>query len=264
MNSLIFANQHLLRITLFIVIFAVIALIENYWPKKTVSRKTRWRRNFSLLATDIIAVRILLPVTIVEVAFIANTYSIGLFNVISIPFWVNVLCTVLIFDLLIYTQHVLFHKVSPLWKIHRVHHTDTGFDATTGVRFHPLELLLSSLLKIIGVLILGPAVVAVIVYEILLNSFSLVTHGNTGLPFGLDRAVRKVLVTPDMHRIHHSIHKRETDSNYGNVLSCWDRIFGTYIDQPQDGQWAMRLGLEDYRDEQSQKIQSLLLLPLKP
>ncbi len=264
MNSIIVENQHLFRITLFIIIFTVIAIVESYWPKTKASRKPRWGRNFSLLAADIIAVRILLPVTIVEIAFIANTYSIGLFNIINIPFWANVVCTVLIFDLLIYAQHVLFHKITPLWKIHRVHHTDIEFDATTGVRFHPLELLLSTLLKIVGVLILGPAVVAIIVYEILLNSFSLVTHGNIALPFGWDRRIRKVWVTPDMHRIHHSIHKRETDSNYGNVLSCWDRIFGTYIDQPEDGQQAIRFGLDRYRDRQSQKIQSLLLLPLKP
>ena len=256
-------ENHTVRIVLFLLIFAVILAFEQYLPKRKLQlpRTKRWSRNFSLLAVDIAAVRILLPATLAETAFIANSHSIGLFNIVPVPFLANVLITILCFDLLIYAQHCIFHKIKPLWKIHRVHHTDTELDATTAVRFHPAEILLSTLLKMAGILILAPHVAAIVLYEILLSSAAIFTHGNIRLPAKLEKITRMLFVTPDMHRIHHSVHPQETDSNYGNLFSCWDRIFRTYTGNPRDGQQKMQIGLAYYRDEEHQKIQSLLLLP---
>ncbi|MDZ7736662.1 MAG: sterol desaturase family protein [Gammaproteobacteria bacterium] len=175
--------------------------------------------------------------------------------------WLAVVVSFLALDLLIYGQHIAFHKIPWLWRLHRVHHTDTAIDATTGVRFHPIEIVLSMLLKMLGVALLGAPVLAVILFEVVLNATSLFNHANINLPLDIDRWLRRVVVTPDMHRVHHSVVRRETDSNFGFNLPWWDRLFGTYRAQPQAGHLQMRIGLDIFRDRRSRWLHWLLLQP---
>jgi sterol desaturase/sphingolipid hydroxylase (fatty acid hydroxylase superfamily) len=179
------------------------------------------------------------------------------------PHWLAVVACVLALDLLIYGQHVAFHKVAPLWRLHRMHHADLDIDVTTGARFHPVEILLSLGIKLIAVLALGAPPLSVLLFEVLLNATSMFNHANLALPGWLDRMLRWVLVTPDMHRVHHSWHRDETDSNFGFSLSWWDRVFGTYRDQPRDGHQGMTIGLADFRDPADLRLDRMLLQPLR-
>lgn len=250
---------------IFILVLILIISLEYFLPRRQLklSKKKRWSTNFLLLLTDVFFVRLLLPVATVETAVIAQAHNIGLLNQFELPVMVNIVITIIVFDVFIYGQHVLFHKVNLFWSMHRVHHTDLEYDVTTGIRFHPAEIVISMLIKMLGILILGPAVIAIVIYEIVLSSASIFTHGNLRLPYNTDGLIRKIFITPDMHRIHHSVYRQETDSNYGSLFSCWDRLFKTYTDQPRDGQLDMTIGLEYFRDEQSQQYPSLLLLPIK-
>jgi sterol desaturase/sphingolipid hydroxylase (fatty acid hydroxylase superfamily) len=178
-----------------------------------------------------------------------------------VPFWAAFIASLLLLDLSIYAQHVVFHKVPILWRLHRMHHTDLDFDVTTALRFHPLEIVLSMLVKLAVVGLLGAPAVAVLVFEVLLNATAMFIHGNVGLPPRFDRALRRLVVTPDMHRVHHSIRREETDSNFGFNLSWWDRLFGTYRDQPRDGHAGMTIGLEYFRDWRATRLDGLLMQP---
>ena len=200
------------------------------------------------MAVDTLLVRILFPTTAVGLALLAEARGFGLFNVVALPAWVAVVASVVILDLAIYLQHVLFHAVPALWRLHRMHHADLEFDVTTGLRFHPIEILLSMLIKFAVVAALGAPALAVLIFEVLLNATSMFNHGNVRIPAGLDRVLRWLVVTPDMHRVHHSILSRETNSNFGFNLPWWDRLFGTYRAQPAAGHEAMTIGIEQFRD----------------
>ncbi|MEM7027633.1 MAG: sterol desaturase family protein [Pseudomonadota bacterium] len=249
-EEFVISQQATIRLGIFVLLIAVFTLLEYLLPRlqfdgrQSLNRKST---NIALLIIDIIALRLLIPLAAFELAIWMKTQGWGLFNFIALPIWFNVIISIIVFDLLIYLQHVAFHKYSILWRIHRVHHTDLQFDVTTGVRFHPIEIVLSMCYKLVAIFLLGPAAIAIILYEILLNSASLFTHSNLSIGKKTDGLLRKVFVTPDMHRVHHSSIKIETDSNYGNLFSCWDKIFHTYIAQPQAGHDNMVIGLENSR-----------------
>lgn len=221
----------------------------------------QWR-NVTLVLISSAVVYLLVPVTTVAFAASAASSGMGLFNQLDLPFSLELLIGIVLLDLAIYWQHRLFHMLPWLWRIHRVHHNDTGFDATLGLRFHPAEILLSLLYKLALVAVLGVSPWTVLLYEILLASFALITHADLSLPPRLERLVRHVLVTPDWHRVHHSVYRQETDSNYGNILSVWDRLFATYVPQPRDGHVHMTIGLPSFREPREQTVLALLRQPL--
>ena len=259
-------QQSLLRMIVFFVLLVLFLSLEHYWPRRKVATGTNVQRrwyNLFLMTINISALRIFIPLALFQAALFANSENIGLFNWLGLPLWVNMVLSILLFDLLIYLQHVAFHKFPILWRIHRIHHTDLQFDVTTGVRFHPFEILLSMLYKFLAVMLFGPAAIAIILYEVLLNAFALFTHSNLGLPARLDLLLRHVVVTPDMHRVHHSVIKLETDSNYGNIFSFWDKLFSTYRDQPEQGHENMQIGLLEYRLQEQLKVMTLLALPFR-
>jgi len=241
--------------------------LELIWPRRKADDKYQSRRlnNIFLLVVDFIAARLLVPYAAFEVAVFAAEKEIGLFNMISLPLFLNVVLTVIVFDLLIYIQHVVFHKINFLWCIHRIHHIDLDFDVTTGVRFHPFEIVLSLFYKLVAVYLIGPVAFAIILYEIMLNGAALFTHSNVLLDARLDRFLRIIFVTPDMHRIHHSVLRRETDSNYGNLFSTWDKLFKTFRALPEADYDEMVIGLNEFRDPSSGQILQLLKTPfIKP
>jgi len=208
-------------------------------------------------------VRILFPTTAVGLALVAEARGFGLFNVVALQAWVGVLVSVVILDFAIYLQHVLFHAVPALWRLHRMHHADLEFDVTTGLRFHPIEILLSMVIKFTVVAALGAPALAVLIFEVLLNATSMFNHSNVRIPFGLDHVLRWFVVTPDMHRVHHSILSRETNSNFGFNMPWWDRLFGTYRAQPAAGHEAMTIGIEQFRDPRELGLDRMLLQPFR-
>jgi len=253
----------LLRITLFIGVFAVIATWELRAPRRrlTTSKKDRWIANLGMVGLSTILLRIVFPTAAVGLAVVAEQNGWGWLNQFDMPAWAAVVLGVVLLDFVIYMQHVLFHAVPTLWRLHMVHHTDLDYDLTTGVRFHPIEILLSMIIKFGAITALGPSPLAVLAFEVILNACAMFNHGNIRLPQKVDSLLRGVIVTPDMHRVHHSIIKQETNSNYGFNLSIWDRIFGTYRAQPRDGHEGMIIGLEQFRDASRLKLPQLLLLP---
>ena len=260
----IIAHEGKLRLGLFVLVFALMFLWENRAPKRelTVARWQRWRHNLALTALNTLMLRLLFPAAAVGLALSTDEAGFGLFNRLGLPFWIEVPLAVLLLDLAIYWQHRLMHRVPLLWRLHRVHHVDLDIDLTTGARFHPLEILLSMLYKWIVILLLGPAALAVLIFEVLLNGMAVFNHANVAMPPALDRLLRRLLVTPDMHRVHHSTRPRETDSNFGFNLSLWDRWFGSYTDQPADGHRGMSIGLAEFRDPQKvDRLPGMLILP---
>ena len=260
-------NELTIRLGVFLGLFAVFAALEAFAPRRdrAQTRKARWFTNLSITVLDTLALRALalaLPFLAVGAALDAGRMGWGLFNLTGWPVWIEVVLAILLLDLAIWAQHLITHKVPLFWRFHRVHHADRDFDVTTALRFHPVEILASMLLKIGLVYLLGPAAVAVVLFEIILNGTALFNHSNLRLPLGLDRAVRLILVTPDMHRVHHSVHRYEHDSNYGFALSIWDRIFGTYIPQPKAGHEAMEVGLQ-WQDDRPAKLGWALGLPFR-
>ena len=258
-------NEALIRLSIFLGLFAVLATLEALMPRRARSqpRSTRWVTNWSVTVLNTVTLRLMafaMPLLAVGAAIDADAQGWGLFNVLSLPFAVELVLVVLIFDFAIWLQHLITHKVPILWRLHRVHHADVDMDVTTAIRFHPVEIALSMLLKIGLVYLLGPAAVAIVIFEIILNGTAMFNHSNLALPGRLDRAIRKVLVTPDMHRVHHSVHRDEHDSNYGFALSVWDRLFGTYIAQPAAGHDAMQVGLE-WQDDRPSRLGWSLALP---
>ena len=256
-------NEPIIRLACFFAVLLAMMLWEWRKPRRALSlpRARRWPANLGIIVVDSVVLRLVFPVLAVGAAELAAARGWGLFHGLNAPFWLALPASLLILDLAIYTQHVVFHKVAVLWRLHRMHHTDLDFDVTTALRFHPLEIVLSMLIKLVLVTLLGVPAVAVMLFEVILNATAMFNHGNVGLPQRLDRALRWILVTPDMHRVHHSIRPEETDSNFGFNLPWWDRLFGTYRDQPRDGHAGMTIGLEYFRDRRAIGLDALLLQP---
>jgi len=212
---------------------------------------------------DTIIVRLSFPIAAVGLAILAKEHGWGLFNVYEMSVWIAFGLSLLALDLAIYLQHVLFHSVPFLWRIHRMHHADLEFDVTTGLRFHPIEILLSMGIKLAVVAFLGPPALAVLIFEVLLNATSMFNHSNVNISPGLDRVLRRIIVTPDMHRVHHSIYPNETNSNFGFNLSWWDRLLETYCDQPKDGHEGMTIGIEQFRSLRDLWLDRMLIQPVR-
>ena len=265
MSDILLTNEPLIRLTAFAGIFAVMAAWEILAPRRDqrLGRGTRWPGNIGLVILDTVLVRLVFPTTAVGVALVAEARGWGLFPALDLPRWVSVLLAVMALDLAIYLQHVLFHAVPSLWRLHRVHHADLEVDVTTGTRFHPIEIILSMGLKLGVVAALGMPAVAVLAFEVLLNATSMFNHGNVRMPTRIDRILRWVVVTPDMHRVHHSIVALETNSNFGFNLPWWDRLFGTYRDQPAVGHEAMTIGIERFREPAEQRFDRMLTQPFR-
>ena len=239
-----------IRLSFFFGIFAVMTWWEIKAPRRalTVSKTVRWVNNLGLVLLNTITVRLLFPAAAVGVAAFAAENGWGLLNYYEVTAAMAVVIAVVAMDFVIYLQHVLVHAVPSLWRLHRVHHADLDYDVTTGARFHPIEIILSMLIKFATIVVLGAPVVAVVIFEVVLNAMAMFNHGNVGLPLWLDRIVRLFVVTPDMHRVHHSVEDNETNSNFGFNLSIWDRLFGTYIAQPRAGHEGMTIGIHKYRE----------------
>ncbi|MDC0335430.1 sterol desaturase family protein [Pseudodesulfovibrio sp.] len=253
------------RVGSFLAILTIMGIAESVWPRRVLAtpKGQRWFANISVSVLSTLIVRILLPLAPAGIAIYCAEHGIGLLNLVHIPFWLAFMSTVQLLDMLIYWQHVLFHRIPILWRIHRMHHADTDIDASTGIRFHPIEIALSMLIKISAIILLGPPASAVIVFEILLNGCALFNHANVRLPVTFDALLRLIAVTPDMHRVHHSTDMREANMNYGFNFPWWDRLFGTYKDQPDLGHTDMRIGLNIFRDPEFIRLTKMLTIPFK-
>ena len=250
-NDFVMNNEMPIRLGFFFGIFAVMALWEIIAPRRRLqtSKSVRWANNIGLVFFNTLVLRLIFPAAAAGMALFASAQGWGLFNYIEAPFWAAVLISVVVLDFFIWLQHVMVHAVPVLWRLHRVHHADLDFDVTTGARFHTLEILLSMLIKFAVILLLGPPVLAVVIFEVVLNATSMFNHSNARLPAGVDRLLRLIVVTPDMHRVHHSVEDDETNSNFGFNLPWWDRLFGTYRAQPRGGHEAMTIGIRTFRED---------------
>lgn len=257
------ANETLLRLVFFFVVFLLVACWEMIGARRplTVSKPGRWVNNIGIILLDTVLLRLLFPVAAVGVALAAEKNGWGLLNHFNVPAVAAILVAVLILDMVIYFQHLLFHSVPLLWRLHMVHHADLDLDVTSGLRFHPIEIILSMAIKITIVAALGPPVPAVILFEIILNGTAMFNHGNIMIPRALDAVLRLFVVTPDMHRVHHSVIIRETNSNFGFNFPWWDRLFGTYRAQPVKGHEGMTIGLSQWRKPEKITLDKLLILP---
>ncbi len=263
MTETIIANESAIRLVFFLGIFALMVLWEFVTPRRerSLSRWVRWPSNLGIVALNTLLLRILLPVAAVGLAVLGEERGWGLLNALFLPTLLAIVLSVVVLDLAIYLQHVMFHAVPALWRLHRMHHADLDFDVTTGARFHPVEILLSMGIKLAVVAALGPPAVAVLIFEVLLNATSMFNHGNVRIAPKLDGVLRRFVVTPDMHRVHHSIRPRETNSNFGFNLPWWDRLFGTYTAQPADGHGGMTIGIEQFRAPRDLRLDRMLLQP---
>ena len=263
-NDWILGNELVIRLSFFFGIFAVIAAWEIRLPRRklSVSKGLRWASNLGLVVLNTVILRLLFPAAAVGVAILAQQQGWGLLNYYPLPFTLSVVIAVVAMDFVIYLQHVMVHAIPLLWRLHRVHHADLDYDVTTGARFHTLEIILSMLIKFATIVLLGPPVVAVVIFEVTLNATAMFNHGNIYIPEKIDRWLRLFLVTPDMHRVHHSVHAQLTNSNFGFSLPWWDRLFGTYVAQPSEGHTKMEIGLEEFRDpQQVDRLPGMLMLP---
>jgi sterol desaturase/sphingolipid hydroxylase (fatty acid hydroxylase superfamily) len=266
LEKLVLANEPAIRLGLFLVVFALIGLWELMAPRRalTTPKAMRWISNLGLVALNTLLLRLAFPLAAAGMAAFAAANGWGLLNHFQVPLWLAVPIAVIAMDLVIWLQHVLVHAVPVLWRLHRVHHADLDYDVTTGSRFHPIEIGLSMLIKFATITALGPPVVAVVIFEVLLNATAMFNHGNVRLPAGVDRVLRWLVVTPDMHRVHHSVEDDETNSNFGFNLPWWDRLFGTYRDQPRAGHDAMTIGIHGHRDPREvARLDGMLLLPFR-
>ena len=265
-EQFILANEPAIRLGFFLGVFALVALWELAAPRRafTVSKTLRWASNLGLVALNTVLLRLVFPLAAVGIAAFAAANGWGLLNHFQVPFWLAVPVAVIAMDLVIWMQHVMVHAVPVLWRLHRVHHADLDYDVTTGARFHPIEIGLSMLIKFATITVLGPPVLAVVIFEVLLNATAMFNHGNIRLPAALDRVLRWVVVTPDMHRVHHSIEDDETNSNFGFNLPWWDRLFGTYRAQPRAGHEGMTIGIRGHNDPREVAwLDGMLLLPFR-
>jgi sterol desaturase/sphingolipid hydroxylase (fatty acid hydroxylase superfamily) len=254
-----------IRLGLFIAVFTAMALWEAFrpWRQRRQERALRWSGNLGVLLIDIVLVRLLFPLGGVGVALSAEQAGYGLFHMVALPFWLAVLASFIALDGLIYWQHRLFHMIPLFWRLHRMHHADTELDVTSGLRFHPVEILLSMLIKSAAIILLGAPALAVILFEIALNATSMFNHANVRIPDRLEPVLRWIVVTPRMHLVHHSIEKTETNSNFGFNLPWWDRTFGSYTPEPRLGYEGMTIGLDSFRNDGEQRLDRLLTQPLR-
>ncbi|MBV2090121.1 MAG: sterol desaturase family protein [Candidatus Thiodiazotropha sp. (ex Ctena orbiculata)] len=264
MTDIILDYELTIRLAAFFSIFAVMAGWEAVQPcrQQRFTRGQRWLANLGITLLNTLLLRLLFPAAAVGFAAFAEANGWGLLNEIQLPFWLSVIIAVTLMDMVIYLQHVMVHAVPALWRLHRVHHADPDYDLTTGARFHPIEILLSMLIKIATIAALGPPVIAVLIFEVILNGMAMFNHGNVSLPKPLDRLLRWLVVTPDMHRVHHSVIPRETNSNFGFNLSIWDRLMGTYREAPKLGHIEMQIGVNSLQDPQlTTKLSGMLKIP---
>jgi sterol desaturase/sphingolipid hydroxylase (fatty acid hydroxylase superfamily) len=264
-NDSLAAIEPALRLGAFLGVFAAVALWEALAPRRArrFPRAQRWPHNLGLVALNAALLRLAAPGAAIAMALLAGERGWGLLNAVALPSWAEVALALLALDLAIYLQHRLFHAVAPLWRLHRVHHADADFDLTTGLRFHPIEIGLSLAIKCAAIAALGAPAPAVLVFEIVLNAAAVFNHANAGLPASVERWLRWLVVTPDMHRVHHSALRAETDSNFGFNLPWWDRLFGTYRAQPRAGHTAMRIGVAGFLGDAERKLPRLLLQPFR-
>lgn len=258
-------SETTLRIVIFGGVLMLMALLEAILPRRNRAqpRSKRWTTNLAMILVDSAALRVALPVVAIGTAALAIERGWGFFQWVAWPAWLEISLSIIVLDMLIYWQHVATHRIPLLWRLHKVHHSDRDIDVTTGVRFHPIEIVLSMLYKMLCVALIGPAVAAVLIFEVLLNASALFNHANIHLPQSVDRWLRLLVVTPDMHRVHHSANPIETDRNFGFALSIWDRLFGSYQSQPQAGHNEMTIGLSEHQDEQPAGLWWALSLPFR-
>lgn len=265
MTDFFLINESTLRLAVFLGVLVAMALWELWSPRRRIEvpRLIRWSNNLALVVIDTLVVRLLFPVAAVALALVMSERGWGLFNLLERAVWVEVVICVVLLDFAIYLQHVVFHHVPVLWRLHRMHHADVAIDVTTGLRFHPLEIVLSMAFKLVLVVLLGPPAIAVLIFEVVLNASAMFNHSNIRLPKRVDAVVRLFIVTPDMHRVHHSVVPRETNSNYGFNVPWWDRLLGTYIAQPKAGHDEMQIGLNQFRARRELWIDRMILQPLR-
>jgi sterol desaturase/sphingolipid hydroxylase (fatty acid hydroxylase superfamily) len=249
-QTLISEHELSFRLGFFLGVFGLMAMWELVSPRRSlrISKVLRWTNNIGLVLLNTVILRLLFPTAAVGIAIFTTNNGWGIFNYFEVPSPLAVCLSVLALDLIIYFQHVMVHAVPTLWRLHRVHHADLDFDVTTGSRFHPLEIILSMLVKSAAIVVLGAPPLAVVIFEVILNAMAMFNHGNVRLPLGIDRVLRLLVVTPDMHRVHHSVEDNEANSNFGFNLSLWDRLLGTYTDQPREGHEGMTVGIHQYRE----------------
>ncbi len=259
------ATEISVRVGCFLLVFCTVAALEGAFPRRRreLPRRIRWVSNLGVSVLNQLVSRVLLPLSAVALAIIGSANGWGLLGAWHFVPWLELLVALLALDLVVYLQHRIYHLVPPLWRLHRMHHADTEFDVTTGVRFHPLSIVLSGLIKLGAVVVIGASPLAVLVFEVLLNATSLFNHSNLRLPVGVDRVLRHVLVTPDMHRVHHSTDGHEMNCNFGFNFPWWDRLFRTYKAQPDLGHERMVIGQTDFRDPGEQRLDRLLWQPLR-
>ncbi len=241
----------IIRISAFVGIFAVMAVWEMMAPRRqwNTAKAKRWVVNLTIVGFNSLLTRVLFASGALGAAILAGQGEVGLFNQLNWPWWAELIIAVVVLDLVVYIQHVLMHAVPILWRLHMVHHSDLDVDVTTGVRFHPIEIALSMFIKIGAVILIGVSPTAVLMFEVMLNATSMFNHSNVRIPVQVDRMLRWIVVTPDMHRVHHSVIPRETNRNFGFNLSWWDRVLGTYLSDPSKGHEYMTIGLEQYRTQ---------------
>ncbi len=259
------SSEPVIRVAFFLGVFLVVATWEAMAPRRRrkLSRWTRWPANLGIVALNTALLRFLLPTTAVAFAILGEQRGWGLLNNLDWPHWLAIALAILALDLAIYLQHVVFHAVPTLWRLHRMHHADLDIDVTTGTRFHTVEIAASMFLKLAAIAALGAPAVSVLAFEILLNATSMFNHANIRLPAGFDRVLRWLVVTPDMHRVHHSIVPQETNSNFGFNAPWWDRLFGTYRAQPAAGHEGMTIGIEQFRSPREQRLDRMLTQPFR-
>lgn len=265
-EQFILTNEPAIRLGFFLGFFFVMVAWELLAPQRTLklSKLFRWTNNLGLAVLNTVLVRLLFPFAAVGMAAYCAKQDWGVLNQFAVPFWLAVPLAVVLMDFVIWLQHVMVHHVPVLWRLHRVHHADPDYDLTTGSRFHPIEIILSMLIKFVTIALVGAPVLAVVLFEIILNSVAMFNHGNVRLPVGLDSVLRWFIVTPDMHRVHHSVVVDETNSNYGFNLSCWDRLFGTYRAQPRAGQLGMTIGIDGFTNSSEiVRLDGMLLMPFR-
>ena len=266
MYHFILTHEWVIRFIAFSGMLVLMAIWEGLAPRRTLktSKGIRWFSNLVLVFIDTLAVRLLLPFQAVGTALLVKDLGWGILSHWTLPYWISVVIGVVCLDFVIYLQHAMFHFIPAFWRLHRVHHTDLDFDVTTGVRFHPIEIILSMGIKMATIVLLGIDAVAVVIFEVLLNATSLFNHGNIRLPHHIDSLVRLFVVTPEMHRVHHSVLIKEYNSNFGFNLPWWDRLLGTYRGQPEAGHQGMTIGLSQFRDPKALTLPWLLILPFIP
>ncbi len=259
------AHEPAIRLAAFLGVFALLAAWEVAAPRRvrTLGRRDRWPANLGVVALNAVAVRLLFPAAAAGAAVAAERHGWGLLNAVAVPRGLAIVASVVALDLVVYAQHWLFHRVPLLWRLHRVHHADVDFDVSTGLRFHPMEIVASMLVKMAALVALGAPPAAALAFEVVLNASSMFEHANVRLAPGVDRLLRALVVTPDMHRVHHSTEPRETHSNFGFNVSLWDRLFGTYRAEPLAGHDAMRIGLPIFRDRREARLDRLLSQPFR-